>query len=215
MRTRLSLQKPEKAAEVYWRAVVGVKPCAWSRWPWVISMSRASTTRLVRMCSASCHPTTIRVARSNYCCEIEPAFTGSQVDDVADHTLTWCVGGELAVDQIRALHRFFSGQGGALICPLLARCQPEFAHQIRNQPEAAGVTFAVELGGDSAAAVGTASFDEGPRHLRSELAVAGFECRTGAAARPEKRTSGRGSGSAGCRWVVTGTADRGGSMPSR
>src|SRR6266550_5320019 len=44
-------------------------PCRWNAapgwaWPWLMAIARASVTRLVHICEASCQPVTIRVARS-------------------------------------------------------------------------------------------------------------------------------------------------------
>ena len=51
-------------ARTLWRGLPGGLGAPEAAPPWVRAISRASTTRLARMCSAVCHPITLRVARS-------------------------------------------------------------------------------------------------------------------------------------------------------
>jgi hypothetical protein len=81
--------------------------------------------------------------------EVEPALAGLEVGDVTDEPGAGrAAGGEVSSDQVGRLDRILAGHGGAFVGAWLHRFEAEFAHQVRNQPEAALVALTVELCGD-------------------------------------------------------------------
>jgi hypothetical protein len=103
--------------------------------------------------------------------QVEPALCGFEVGDVADESLAGRAAGgvEVAADQIRRCYRLLAGDRGALVGPWLHRFEAEFAHQIRDQPDAALVALTVELGRDAAAPEGLPRLLEHPAHLPGQL----------------------------------------------
>jgi hypothetical protein len=100
-------------------------------------------TRLVRMCSASCQPVTILVARAGHGRQVQPALTGAQVGDVTHQPLPGRGRGEVAPDQVRADDRRLARNCGALIGPRLACPQAQLAHQVGDQADAARVAVSL------------------------------------------------------------------------
>jgi hypothetical protein len=105
--------------------------------------------------------------------QVEPALTSVEVGDVTDQPLTWrAAGGEVPVDQVRRGDGLLAGDRGALVGTRLDRLQPEFAHQVGDQPDAALVAVAVQLSRHPAAARGLPGVVEDPLGVLGEVAPA-------------------------------------------
>ena len=106
--------------------------------------------------------------------EVEPALAGFEVGDVTDQALARCAAGRVEVppDQVRRVDGVLAGNGGAFVGAWLHRPQPEFAHQVGDQPDAALVAFAVQLRRDPPAPRGLPGAVEDPPHLDAQQATA-------------------------------------------
>ncbi|GAB3699812.1 hypothetical protein GCM10027597_62800 [Saccharopolyspora tripterygii] len=111
--------------------------------------------------------------------EVEPSLTGFEVGDVADEPLSRLLRGELAINQVRAVDGLFARHCGALVGAGLARRKAKFTHEVGDQPDAAGVAFTVELGGDTATAIRASSLGEHPGDVRAQLTAASLGGRLG------------------------------------
>jgi hypothetical protein len=105
--------------------------------------------------------------------QIQPTLVGAQVGDVTDETGAGLPGGEVTADQVRCADRLLTRHGGAFVRPWLAGFQPEFAHHVRDQADAAGDALPVERGRNTPAAVGAAGRLEHPTDLGGQVTAPG------------------------------------------